>query len=485
MRRKGEFFRANDSASTSTPRWRVLVVDDELDVADTIRQILQGEGCDAVAEISARAALLKVASQPFDLVLTDVSMAEMSGVEVCRRIAKIQPELPVVMVTGRGDLNIVVAALRAGARDFLKKPVDLHTLLACVTSVLSDRGQEFRASRAPGDANVVSDLSPVSSTTVASIGQSPASLRVRAMVDALSGSLASVVIYGETGSGKELVARALHANSRVRKGPFVSVDCAAIPVGLLESEFFGHAGGAFTDARGARTGLLAQANGGTLFLDEIGELPLALQPKLLRALQERRFRPLGQNREVVVDCRIIAATNRDLREEVAEGRFREDLYYRLNVIPIVVPPLRQRGEDVLLLAEHFLAGFAKDRQLTLSTVVKEKLLAYEWPGNVRELENCLERGAALANHDELALEDLPEKVQLASAQPSIARGAAWDESEDDIGLERLPLVEFARRHVLQAVELFHGNKTRAAAVLGIDRRTLCRRLEHYQSVIHD
>ena len=284
-----------------------------------------------------------------------------------------------------------------------------------------------------------------------------------------------MLILGESGTGKELVARAIHANSPRRKRPFVAVDCGALTETLLESELFGHVRGAFTDAHAARRGLFVQANGGALFLDEIGDLPLALQAKLLRALQTRSVRPVGANDEVSFDVNLIAATNRDLESAVEEGRFREDLYFRINVIHVEMPPLRARGGDVLLLAQHFVDRYAAQagkRVTGLSPEAAERLLAYVWPGNVRELENCIERAIALTRHETIGLDDLPEKIR--GFQRSHVLVAGDDPSE------LAPLEEVERRYVLRVMEAVGGSKTLAARVLGIGRKTLYRKLEQYK-----
>ncbi len=283
-----------------------------------------------------------------------------------------------------------------------------------------------------------------------------------------------MLITGESGTGKEVVARALHRHGRRQHGPFVAVNCAAMPEALLESELFGHARGAFTDARSARIGLFTQANGGTLLLDEIGDLPLALQPKLLRALQERTVRPVGGDAEVPFDVRLIATTNRDLETAVEEGRFREDVYFRINVIHIALPPLRARGADVLSLAQHFVARYATQtgkRVTGLSPAAAKRLLAYTWPGNVRELQNCIERAVALTQFEEIAVEDLPDKIQ--AHQPSHILIAGDDPTE--LG----PLEAVERQYILRVMEAVGGNKTSAAQVLGIGRKTLYRKLEQY------
>jgi two-component system response regulator HydG len=281
-----------------------------------------------------------------------------------------------------------------------------------------------------------------------------------------------VLILGESGTGKELAARAIHAASSRAQGPFVALNCAAVPPALIESELFGHAKGAFTDARAQRAGLFAQANGGTLFLDEIGEMPLEMQPKLLRALQERLIRPVGSDQELAFDARLVAATNRDLESEVQQKRFREDLFYRINVVSVELPPLRDRGQDILLLATHFLAKHqarSGKPPLTLGPQVAEKLLAYDWPGNVRELENSVERMIALARFDQLTVEDLPEKIR--AYQPDRFMLGA-DRAE-----EILPLEAIQRRYIRHVLKLVDGNKSRAAKLLGVDRRTLYRKVD--------
>jgi two-component system response regulator HydG len=301
--------------------------------------------------------------------------------------------------------------------------------------------------------------------------------RVIDLIGRVGPTEASVLICGETGTGKELVARAVHSAGPRSGGSFVAINCAAVPATLLESELFGHARGAFTDAKGAREGLFVRASGGTLFLDEIGEMPLEMQTKLLRALQERTVRPVGSNDEVPFDTRIVTATHRDLDREVAEKRFREDLYYRVNVVKIAVPPLRDRGSDVLMLATHFLrkaAGRTRraDVEMKMPPQFAAPLLAYDWPGNVRELENCMERAVALARFDHVSVEDLPEKVR--AFKPDKLKLAIED--SDEI----LTLDELARRYILRALRIVGGNRSRAAELLGLDRRTLYRRMEKYQ-----
>ncbi len=363
------------------------------------------------------------------------------------RVEGNDPERP-LMVTGR----------QSGVEAVYLPPFDVDLLMVAIGSSLNRLGLD--GGLAPGGGEGLS-------------GSSPAIRAAGEMLMQLASSEASVLLSGETGTGKELAARLLHRHSRRSAGPFVALNCAAVPEQLLESELFGHTKGAYTDARDKRNGLLVYADRGTLFLDEIGELPLGLQPRLLRALQERTVRPVGANTEVPFDVRIIAATHRDLESEVRAGRFREDLYYRLNVVEVELPPLRARGNDVLLLAQHFLRRFAQltgRRIMGLSAEAAEALKAYPWPGNVRELQNYMERAVALATTDYVMLSDLPPRVRQLqkTVRPSPPGNAP---------VELLPLAEVERRHIVRVLEAMGGNKRAAAQVLGVDRRTLYRKLE--------
>ncbi|HEV8548719.1 MAG TPA: sigma-54 dependent transcriptional regulator [Polyangiaceae bacterium] len=463
--------RASDAPTRALAKARILVVDDEPDACEAVRQVLVSEGYDATGETSACRALERVGAEDFDLVLSDVSMREMNGVDLCRHLVEARPGMPVVLVTGRGTMETAILAMRSGARDFLTKPVQVDSLIVSVVQALQYRAQGERslAGQVPSEA---------AGRSVASVlGESVPMRRLRELIVNLSASAASILIQGETGTGKELIARAVHENSRFRAGPFMALNCAAVPAGLLESELFGHARGAFTDAKAARVGLLVRANGGTVFLDEVGDLPLAMQPKLLRALQERRVRPLGESEEVPFEGRIVAASNQDLDAEVTAKRFRADLYYRLDVVRLSVPPLRERGSDILLLAQHFLARFDRDpcRDLRLGEAAALKLLSYDWPGNVRELENCIERAVALGRASELTVDDLPERIR----SPELGRNGAAHGGGGSGNL--VSLSDLERRHTLRAVELLGGNMTRAARLLGIDRTTLYRRLKRYES----
>ena len=444
----------------------VLVIDDEPDMCELLALALREEGAKVVATTSVREALDRVATEDFDAVLTDLSMNEMGGLDVCQRIAGVQPNLPVIVVTGLGSLDSAIAAMRAGAYDFITKPIDPKLLSISVSRALERKRMHAEVKRLREEI----ERGPVPDGI---IGSSRAMKRVHDVIARVANSDATILIQGETGVGKELIARRIHDTSLASSGPFVAINCAAVPPALLESELFGHARGAFTDAKAERVGLFVQANKGTLFLDEIGELPLEIQPKLLRALQERTVRPVGSNHEIPFDARIVAASNRELEEEVEEKRFRQDLYYRINVVRIVVPSLRERDGDVLELAQHFLAQHAKNGKpaIGLSPEVAKKLMDYRWPGNVRELENCVARSVAFARFDTLTVDDLPEKIRSYESDRFVV--SANDE------MEIVTLVELERRYVKRVLALFNGNKSRTAEVLGIDRRTLYRKAEKW------
>jgi two-component system, NtrC family, response regulator AtoC len=446
---------------------RVLVVDDDREMCDLIASALGKRGFAVASRTSADEAFASMQGEDFDVVVSDLNMRGMSGLELCERIVANRPDIPVVVVTAFGSLQTAVAAIRAGAYDFITKPFEIEVLRLTIERAIGHRAlraEVTRLRRAVAEAQGFEGM----------IGTSEPMRKVYDLLDRVAETDATVLITGESGTGKELVARALAARSRRRGGPFVAINCAAVPEALLESELFGHDKGAFTDAKAARKGLFVQASGGVLFLDEIAEMPLSLQPKLLRALQERKVRPLGGDLELAFDARLVAATNRDLDAAVEEGRFREDLFYRINVITVPLPPLRARGTDVLLLAQHYLqhfaAAFAKN-VTTLSPGAAEKLASYAWPGNVRELQNCIERAVALARFAEIVVEDLPEKIR------SYRRTHVVVASDDPS--ELVPLEEVERRYILRALESLGGNRTLTARVLGLDRKTLYRKLRSY------
>ncbi len=447
---------------------RILCIDDDQDQCDLLEGALHRLGYEVVATTSPAQALELAGKQTFDVIVTDLAMGEMDGLEVCERMLGTRPGIPVIVVTGQGSMEAAIGAMRVGAYDFLTKPVDSKLVAISVARAAQHRRLQDEVRRLKHALTT-----PANGTAL--VGESPAMTRVNDLIARVGASDASVLIQGETGTGKELVARAVHAASARRDGPMVALNCAAVPPALLESELFGHARGAFTDAKAARQGLFLEASSGTLFMDEIGEMPMEMQAKLLRALQERTVRPVGSNSEIPFDARIVAATHRDLEVDVAEGRFRQDLFYRINVVRIDVPPLRERGSDVLRLASFFLersaTRFGKE-QLQLSPQVAERLLAYDWPGNVRELENCMERAVALARFDHLTVEDLPEKIRAYRADRFVLSAQDADEI--------ISLEELDRRYITRVIKVLGGNKARAAQLLGVDRRTLYRKLEKYE-----
>jgi len=444
----------------------VLLVEDDAALAALVERGLRQRGFRVTRASSAERALEVAREQRFETVVSDVRMDRMTGLELCERLTLERPDVPVILVTAFGDLDTAIAAIRAGAHDFLPKPFEVEELALRVTRAaeLHALRVEVKRLRNAQDKPRIEQM----------IGDSPAMRRVFALIDRMAATEAPLLVTGETGTGKELVARAVHARSDRAKGPFVAINCAALPENLLESELFGHTRGAFTDAKSARAGLFVEAKRETLFLDEIGEMALSLQAKLLRVLQERKVRPIGSDREIDVDVRIVSATHRDLESEIAEGRFREDLFYRLNVVQIALPPLRERGSDVLVLAHDFLRKIAERSRRPVVGIAADaarKLVAYSWPGNVRELVNAMERAVALAEYDEITVADLPEKVQAFEAKHVLL---ASDDPSELVSLE-----EVERRYVLRVVEAVGGNRTRAAEILKVDRKTLYTRLKAY------
>jgi DNA-binding NtrC family response regulator len=443
---------------------RALIVDDEPAECELVRDALSHAGFEAFSVQNPASALELLATRPFDVVLSDLNMPGMNGTELCRRISEASPHVPVVLVTAFGSIDSAVDAMRAGAYDFLTKPFDVDAV-----ALVLRRAVEHRALKCEVDA--LRRVVDTSQRFGGLLGTSQSMRDIYGIIERVADNDAPILITGESGTGKEIVAREIHARGRQARGRFVALNCAAMPEALLESELFGHVRGAFTDARSPREGLLVSASGGTLLLDEIGDMPIGLQPKLLRALQERVVRPVGATEEISFDARIIAATNRDLESAIEAGRFREDLYYRINVIHMELPPLRARGGDALALAQNFLGDAAVRNGKPVPSITPaaaERLLAYDWPGNVRELRNCMERIVALAPTDRIDQDDLPPKVRDYRSGHVLVAG--------DHPHELQPLEEVERRYILRVVEACKGNKSQAARVLGIGRKTLYRRL---------
>jgi two-component system response regulator HydG len=448
---------------------KILIVDDEQAMCELLEADLRLRDFETEWYTSAEDALQAVNRQSYDVVLTDLNMPGTNGIQLCKHIVTHRPDIPVVMMTAFGSLESAVDAIRAGAYDFVTKPIEMDLLNVTLSRAIKHRQLEEQIrflSEAVARTERFGDI----------LGTSPAMQELFDQLQRIAASETSLLITGESGTGKELVARAIHRKSRRSKKPFVAVNCAALPDALLESELFGHAAGAFTDARTERKGLLFQAEGGTLLFDEVGELPLSVQPKLLRALEENYMRPVGSDEEIPFDVRIITATNRDLETAIEEGRFREDLYFRINVIQCDLPPLRSRGTDTLLLAQKFLETFATRSEKTVTDISKgvaEKLLAYTWPGNVRELRNVIERAVALTRYDRLGVEDLPEKIRNFQGSQVFIGG--------DDPTEMVALEEIERRYIQHVLGAVGSNKTMAARILGLDRKTLYRKLRQYQA----
>jgi DNA-binding NtrC family response regulator len=446
---------------------KVLFVDDDAAMRDVVESVLRGRGFDVVCRGNGAEAMATLADEEFDAIVTDLQMDGMDGLEFCRRAMERRPSVPVVVITAFGSVETAIGAIRAGAYDFMAKPLQMDDLVFRLSRAVQHRrlGEEVRRLR-----TAVEAIGPGGRL----VGESVPMKEVYALLRQVRETDATVLVTGESGTGKELIAQAVHEHGRQQRGPFVAINCAAVPETMLESELFGHVKGAFTDARTSQPGLFVRANGGTLFLDEIGEMPLSMQVKLLRALQERKVRPVGGNLEVPFDARIVCATSRDLDADVAEGRFREDLYYRVNVIRIQLPPLKARGGDILLIAQHFIHRFAAESQKLvtgLASPAAEKLLAYAWPGNVRELMNCMERAVALTEVDRVTVDDLPEKVRTYRSDLFVL--------PTDNPTELLSMAEVEKRYVLRVMQAVSGNKTLAAGILQFDRKTLYRKLRSY------
>lgn len=447
---------------------RILIAEDDADMRELLEEILTDEDYEVVTAANGRFALAHVRDeqQPIDLVITDVQMPELKGDELLRKVREARLETPVLVITAFGSVENAVEMVKQGAFSYLTKPFATKDLLEVVRAAL----QQSEAARA--QARLRREIHSNGKI----IGAARLMRELLDLIGRAGNSPSNILITGESGTGKELVARAVHDASARCKREFVAVNCAAIPVELVESELFGHTGQAFTGARAARAGLFEEASGGTLFLDEIGELPLNIQPKLLRVLQEGTIRRVGDSREKSVDVRVIAATNRDLEKAVSAGEFREDLYWRVNVIHLHVPPLRERQFDIPLLVEHFLtkiAGKQNRAPLSITPDALALLTAYGWQGNVRELENTIERAVALARGAVLTVEDLPKKIRESSSQTSAIL--------ENAKAKRLTLDELEQTYILEILRESGGNKSRAAEILGLDRKTLYRKLDEYRA----
>jgi two-component system response regulator PilR (NtrC family) len=455
-----------EPAAAGTSSTRILVVDDEPSMREMLRIVLRRDGYEVVLAENGKVAIERLQSQPFDLLLSDIRMPDLSGVEVLRAAKEINRDLVAFMMTAFASTDTAVEAMRLGAVDYFVKPFSMDELRLKVRQHLETRRlrqENLLLKRALKSRHEFSSI----------LGQSDAMQQVFATIQTIAGTNSTVLIGGESGTGKELVARAIHFNSLRRDRPFVALNCGAVPETLLESELFGHMRGAFTGAQANKKGLVEAAEGGTIFLDEIGEMAPSMQVKLLRVLQDRRYRRLGGTEEVQADVRVIAATNQDLPKIVAEGRFREDLFYRLNVLTIQLPPLRDRFEDIPLLAEHFLHEFATQMRKAVRSISAEAmrlLQEHAWPGNVRELQNALERAVALERTEAVLPESLPDAVRLAAAAGPEMPGGPLPELGEGFDLEARG-EEFYRHYLALALKRAGGVQVKAAELLGMSFRS--------------
>jgi DNA-binding NtrC family response regulator len=446
----------------------ILIIDDDTSLRRVLEYNLQEAGYAVATAASGEEGLQRFDEVSPSLVITDMKMPGMDGMQVLRGVKERAPETLVIMITAFGTVDIAVEAMKAGAYDYITKPFNRDELRLTVARALQMNGLATENKKLRSELADRADFG-------AMVGTSAAMEKVFQIVRKVADTEASVLITGESGTGKELVARSIHACSGRANGPFVAINCAAIPRDLLESELFGHVKGAFTGAIKDKTGRFSLADGGTLFLDEVGELPLELQPKLLRALQERTVEPVGGAKELKIDVRVVAATNLDIENAIAEGTFREDLYYRLAVIPLHLPPLRQRRDDIPLLLRHFCSKH-KASQVSFDTQCLTRLTGYAWPGNVRELENLVERLLIMRGGDTITIDELPDKIRNGEAAPGPATASCGVINLPDEGYS---LEQLEREVVVQALERNSWNQTAAARFLRIPRHTLIYRMEKY------
>jgi len=449
----------------------VLVVDDESGILDTLRILLRNEGFEVTTAQGGKAGLEQIRSGAHDIILSDVRMPQVSGLDILNAAREQDPMTPVILMTAQASLQSAISAVNSGAFYYIQKPFSNDELVAILR-----RACEFRAVRVENKQLKQEIRRRDKSTVSRPIGKSKRFLELLKLAEHVAPTDSTVLIQGESGTGKEVVARYVHNLSNRTDGPFLSINCGALPENLLESELFGHVKGSFTGAVRDKQGLFAAARGGSFFLDEVGEMPPSLQVKLLRVLQEREAIPVGATEAIPVDVRIIAATNRDLEEEIRRGNFRSDLFYRLNVIALNLPPLRERRDDLLLLIESFLQNLGNEagtEPKALSSEALDAVMVYEWPGNVRELENALEHATVLSRGNLIEAASLPERITKRRKEPLVAERSY-----------RNPTLEVIERaYIMWVLQAEGGNKTRAAEVLGIDPSTLYRKLSRYEEQV--
>jgi len=446
-----------------TPHERILVVDDEEQMRGLLVKVLERKGYQVSVCGNGADALDFLEREPADLVVTDVRMPGLSGMEALRAIKELNPEIVVIIMTAFGSIDQAVQAVKEGAYDYINKPFKIDEMLLTIEKALEERRLRHEVSALRQELRTRYHFENL-------IGKSRAMQEIFGLIEQVAGSRSTVMVYGKSGTGKELVAKAIHYNSPRTSRAFVAVNCAAIPAELLESELFGHERGSFTGAIATKVGKFELATGGSLFLDEVGSMRLDLQAKILRALQEREVERVGGTRTIKIDVRVIAATNRDLKKAVEEEAFREDLYYRLNVVPITLPDLKDRQEDIPLLANHFVQKFAQESNPAIREISKEAmavLMSHAWPGNVRELENVIERAVTLGHGPAVLPADLPPN--LAGGANPLERALAREATLEDL----------ERDYIAMILQRTKGHQIRAATILGIDRRTLYRKIRRY------
>lgn len=442
---------------------RILVVDDDLEMCGLLAEVLREEGFRVSATGDSLEALTLLKREEFDLLITDLKMKGLKGLDLLEEAKKVAPTTPVIIITAFGTVESAIKAMKMGAYDYITKPFQMDELLLTLRKALETRQLRKEVIRLRKEVESRYQFHQI-------IGKSPPMQKIYDLIERISDTSSNVLITGESGTGKELVAKAIHYSGIRKEGPFIAVNCAAIPEALLESELFGYKKGAFTDAKSDKRGLLFEAHEGTLFLDEITEMPVSLQAKLLRVIETREVRPLGDTNSYAVDIRIISSSNRDIPSLIELGKFREDLYYRLKVIDIEMPPLRERKEDIPLLIQSFISRFNQELKKNVSGVSEEALkllLNYSWPGNVRELENVIQRAITLSRHEEILPEDLPPTL-LQKEEEIIFKNALE---------KKFTLDQLEREYIKRVLIETGGNKSKAAEILGLDRKTLYRKLQ--------
>jgi DNA-binding NtrC family response regulator len=443
--------------------YRVLVVDDDQEMCQLLFDLLQGEGFSVTTMNDSLEASRSIKKEDFDVIVTDLKMKGLKGLDLLEETRRVAPLTPVIIITAFGTIESAIQAMKMGAYDYITKPFQMDELVLVVKKALENRLLKKEVVRLRKEVESRYDFHQL-------IGKSSSMQKIYDLIERISHTSSNVLITGESGTGKELVARAIHYSGGRKEGPFIAVNCAAIPETLLESELFGYKKGAFTDARSDKKGLIFEANEGTLFLDEITELPLTLQAKLLRVIEERKVRPLGDTTSYPMDVRIISASNRDMDSSIKHGKFREDLYYRLKVIDIDMPPLRERREDIPLLIQKFIPRFSREFKKNISGVSQDALrllLNYSWPGNVRELENVIQRAITLSQHEIILPEDLPASIIQKTDDKLFEKAVE----------EKLTLDQLEKEYIRRVLVETGGNKSKAAELLGLDRKTLYRKLQ--------